>query len=79
MSEFVKKSDIVRSAVSCKDWKKALRIAKDFRIGITPDQRDLMTRAYECMVRPDFYRMIGKDPESEIKKGVEVVSQIYGR
>ena len=31
----IKKSDIVRELVKTGDYKKALRIAKDFRIGIT--------------------------------------------
>ena len=55
----IKKSDIVREAVREQDWKKALLVAKDFRIGVTQEQRSKMARAYECIVHPDFYRQIG--------------------
>ena len=74
----VKKTDIVREAVKAGEWKKALRIAKDFRIDITMEQREAMSRAYECMVHPDFYRQIGTDIPQAIAKGQEVVSCLYG-
>lgn len=59
--KLVKQTDIVREAVKAGEWKKALRIAKDFRINVTKEQRDTMSRAYECMVHPEFYRQIGTD------------------
>lgn len=74
----VKKSDMVREAVKAEDFKKALRIAKDFRINITREQRSIMTRAYECMVHPEFYLQIGTDISGAIAKGKEVVSCLYG-
>ena len=74
----VKKTDIVREAVRQGDWKKALRIAKDFHIGITREQREKMSRAYECLVHPDFYKQIGTDIHGAIAKGKEVVSCLYG-
>lgn len=73
-----KKSDIVREAVKDGDWKKALRIAKDFRINVSQDQRSIMARAYECMVHPEFYQQIGTDIAGAIAKGKEVVSCLYG-
>lgn len=74
----VRKSDIVREAVKAGEWKKALRIAKDFRINVTKAQRDAMSRAYECMVHPEFYQQIGTDIAGAIAKGKEVVSCLYG-
>lgn len=74
----VKKSDMVREAVKAGDWKKALRIAKDFRINVTKAQRDAMARAYECIVHPDFYRQIGTDIPEVIAKGKDVVACLYG-
>ena len=73
-----RKSDIVREAVRQGDWKKALRIAKDFRINVSKEQRDKMTKAYECMVHPDFYKQLGTDIAEAIAKGKEVVSCLYG-
>ncbi len=76
--KLVKQTDIVREAVKAGEWKKALRIAKDFRINVTKEQRDTMSRAYECMVHPEFYRQIGADITGAIAKGKEVVSRLYG-
>lgn len=74
----VKKTDIVREAVKAGEWKNALKIAKGFRINVTKKQRDVMTRAYECMIYPDFYRQLGTDIAGAIAKGKEVVGCLYG-
>ena len=74
----IKKTDIVRDAIRTEDWKKALRIAKDFRINITMEQREVMARAYECMVHPEFYNQIGIDTHRAIARGKDVVSRLYG-
>lgn len=71
----IKKSEIVRAAVRERDWKKALLIAKDFRIGVTQEQRDKMARAYECIVHPEFYRQIGIDIPEAIEQGKAVVKE----
>lgn len=71
----VKKSDIVKEAVREQDWKKALQIAKDFRIGITQEQRNKMARAYECIVHPDFYKQIGVDIADAIEQGKAVAKE----
>lgn len=71
----IEKSEIVRAAIQEQDWKKALQIAKDFRIGVTQEQRDKMARAYECIVHPDFYRQIEVDIPEAIEQGKEVVKE----
>lgn len=76
--KLVRQTDIVREAVKAGEWKKALRIAKGFRINVSQEQRDAMARAYECMVHPDFYRQIGTDITGAIAKGMEVVNCLYG-
>lgn len=76
--KLVKQSDIVMEAVKAGEWKKALRIAKDFRMNVTQEQRSAMARAYECMVYPEFYRQIGTDIAGAIAKGKDVVSCLYG-
>ena len=73
-----KKTDMVREAIMQGDWKAALRIAKDFRINITREQREEMSRAYECLVHPDFYRQIGVDINGAIERGKAVVEALYG-
>lgn len=74
----VKKTDIVRAAVQSGEMKKALRIAKDFRINVTKEQREKMSRAYECMIRPEFFRQIGIDIPAAIADGESVVRCLYG-
>ena len=73
-----RKSDAVRRLVAEGDYKAALRIAKDFRLGITKADADDMTRGYECMVHPAFYQSIGIDPRQTALKGVETVQRLYG-
>lgn len=75
----VKKSDIVREAVREQDWKKALKIAKDFHIGVTQEQRNKMARAYECIVHPSFYRQIGVDIPAAVEQGKAVVKEYVAR
>ena len=77
MSEMVRKTDIVRADIRQKFWKEALRIAKDFRIGVTKEQRDTMRLAYECIVHPEFYRQIGTDIPEAIRKGKLVLLELY--
>ena len=73
----VKKTDIVREAVAAGNMKKALSIAKDFRLGISKEQRSLMAGAYECMVHPAFYTSIGTDLSQAIQEGISVVTALY--
>ncbi len=77
MADMVKKTDVVREAVAAGDMKKALSIAKDFRLGITKEQRSTMARAYECMVHPNFYTSIGIDLTTAIQDGITVVTDLY--
>ena len=54
-----RKSDTVRRLVAAGDFKAALRIAKDFRLGISKEDSDDMRRGYECMIHGAFYQSIG--------------------
>lgn len=78
MSESKRKSDVVREAVARGDYKKALGIARNFRLGISKEDSDAMKRGFECMVYPDFYRSIGKDIQLEIQNGVNTLLRLYG-
>lgn len=78
MADRIKKTDIVRQAVKSGDFKQALKLAKGFRINITKEQHDIITRAYECMVHPDFYRQIGTDIDGTIEAGKSTMVLLYG-
>ena len=70
------KSDLVRQYIGNGQWKEALREAKDFRIGVSKEQRSVMARAYECFIRPSFYASIGKNPAECIEAGKKVLQEV---
>lgn len=74
-----KKTDTVRRLTSDGDYKGALRIAKDFRLGITKEESKAMRLAYECMVHGDFYRQLGYDLNEKVAEGLAVLRGLYGR
>jgi len=41
--------------------KKALAIAKTFRMGFTREEQKVIQRGYECLVHPEFYIKLGRD------------------
>lgn len=71
----VKKTELARKLFESGKVKEALRIAKTFRLGLTKEERDALVRGYECMVHPEFYRMLGKDPQAEIERGLQVFKE----
>ena len=73
-----RKSDTVKELVAKGDYKKALSIAKGFKIGFTKEEQSTMTRAHECMVHPGFYRQLGIDEEQAIANGIELIKKVYG-
>ena len=64
------KTEIVKQMFLSGNHKAALRIAKDFKIGITRQEANDMQLAYECMVHGSFYRQLGKDTDAAIKIAV---------
>lgn len=73
-----RKSDAVRRLVNEGDYKSALRIAKEFRLGISKEDSEDMKRGYECIVHPGFYQQIGYDADKIAVKGIETVKRLYG-
>ena len=74
-----KKTDTVRRLTADGDFKGALRIAKDFRLGITKQESSAMKLAYECMVQGNFYKQLGYDLNEKVAEGLEVLKGLYGR
>ncbi len=74
-----RKSDAVRRLVGEGKFKEALRIAKNFRIGFTDEDRDIMTRGYECMDHPGFYESIGADISGAIDKAKILLIKSYAK
>ena len=59
------------------ETKKALAIAKTWRLGLTKPERDALVLAYECMVHPDFYQKLGTDTEKSIEEGCALFAQKF--
>lgn len=78
MNGMEKKSDMVRRLVAQGDYKKALSIAKGFKLGFTKEQQSTMTRAHECMVHPGFYKQLGIDEAKAIQDGIDLLKRVYG-
>ena len=74
----MKKTDIVKEAIKDGGIKKALRIAKDFRINVTKEQGEKMSRAYECIVHPEFYKQIGVDIMESVNQGKDTLTLLFG-
>ena len=74
-----RKSDAVRRLVACGEYKDALRIASNFTRGISPKDRDVMKRGYECWIHPAFYQSIKTDTAKSIKQAIQTVSRLYGQ
>ena len=72
------KAQEVRRQIAEGNYKAALRGAKGFRIGVTREQRSAMSRAYECLVYPDFYRQLGKDIDGCIQAGIVALREVMG-
>lgn len=64
-----------REAFKAGDYKKALRLSKDFRMHVTKEQRDIMSLGYECMVHPEFYRQLGMNTEEKIQEAIQVARE----
>lgn len=73
-----RKSDRVRRLVAEGEYKDALRIAKDFRLGISRYESDLIKRGYECLVHPEFYKSIGVDVDRTVRLGIAALKCLYG-
>lgn len=73
-----KKSDAVRRLVAAGDFKSALRIASNFRLGISPEDHAIMKRGWECLNFSGFYRSIGIDVPETIRQAQETVQRLYG-
>lgn len=73
-----KKSDIVRELVAAQNYKKALSIAKGFKIGFTKEEQSTLTRAHECLVYPGFYKQLGIDEAATIEAGISLLVRVYG-
>ncbi len=70
------KSAMMRDHFHAGRMKKALAIAKTFRIGLSKEERETIIRAYECMVWPEQYRALEIDVTEAVEKGISSLSKM---
>jgi hypothetical protein len=75
---FEKKSDIVRRLGSSGHYQKALRVAKDFRLGISKEDSDAMKLGWNCVQSPDFYAQLNVNVNTAITIAITVLCGLYG-
>lgn len=59
------------------DLKTALKLASSFRIGITRAQSAVLKRGYECLVWPEQYRQLKKDPDQCVAEAKSVFLEVW--
>lgn len=72
----IKKTDLAREAFLRGDHKEALRIVKTFK-RLSKEDKATFARGFECMVNPAFYASLGKNPEEEVNKAIELFKSHY--
>lgn len=65
------------AAMAAENWHDALRIAAKFPILGT--HKEAITRAWQAVQRPDFYRALGQEPAELITDGVRALQERYGK
>ena len=68
----------VRDSIEKGDFKKAFRVAKGFRLGISKDESNRLKLAYECLVHPEFYAQLGMDTTTVIAEGIQILYARFG-
>lgn len=55
---------VAREHFNAQRFKEALEIVSKFPAGLTREEKSILSRGYECFIRPEFYASLGKDPEA---------------
>lgn len=74
--EWKSKNQEVRELVAQGEYKKALQICKEWKYA-NPSHSEILRRGYDCLMYPGFYKQLGKNPEEEYMKAVEVLKEVY--
>lgn len=56
---------------------RALKMAKNFRYGITDMESKTLIRGFECTHNPRFYEMLGYNPSEEIEKACQIFEKCF--
>lgn len=71
------KTQTAKSLFESGDLKGCLKLVKDFRIGIAPQDHKALSLGYEAIVHPGFYTQIKKDPAAMVEDAKRVLSNLF--
>lgn len=71
-----KRNQVVK-ALQNKEYKTALRIAKTFRIELNKEQNSIVTRGYESLTNPRFYKSLGQNIEQNMQDAINILLKVY--
>jgi predicted ATPase len=72
------KTDKVRHYVSTEDYKKALSIAKSFKLGFTKDEKETIEIAHELLSgNESFYTNLGYNKDTVVSKAINILKEKY--
>lgn len=61
------------------DVRAALRIASDFRVGLTKKDRTTLKTGYECLVWPGFYSKVGVNEGEAIESARKLFERLFDK
>lgn len=73
----ISKSQQARDAFKTGDVKNALKIASTFKIGVTRKQKAILSRGYEVLVNPSFYKQLGYVPEECVANASTLFVELF--
>lgn len=71
------KTHIAKALYLSGDLKAALKIVKDFRLGLQPQERKALSLGYEAIVHPSFYVQLRKNPAELVDAATEVLRRMF--
>ena len=63
-------------AFVAKKYRRALNIAKNFKIGVSDAQRQQMALGYECIAHESTYVQMGYNCEEEVAKAIQILQDV---
>ena len=70
------KTESLKKALMTNDRNLALKLGKNFHIGLTPDEVSAIKRGYECLKHPSFYNSIGYHPEECMEQAMNILRSL---
>lgn len=66
----------VKASAERGDWHEAIRLAAKFQqLG---EHKEPITRAWQAIQSPEFYRSINQDPDALLAEGIAALKERYG-